>query len=104
TFKDAYKVLAGLMPHTHFRPVTPVGQLLWNQHVRAYEAAVGHEFAEQAKRTGADEVKLTLSMLQQPVQRQLDEILRPLPPTQVRWGPYFALYGVIVALPFAAVY
>ena len=104
TFKNAYKVLARLMPHTHFRPVTPVGQLLWNQHVRAYEAAVSHELDDDARKLGRDPIEYTLATMQQPVQRQLDEILRPLPPTPVRWGPYFALYAVAVALPFAAIY
>jgi multiple sugar transport system permease protein len=104
TFKDAYRVLAELMPHTYHRPVTPVGQLLWNQHVRAYEAAVGHEFAAEAKAKKVDEVKLALSTLQQPVQRQLDEILRPPPPTKVTWWPYFLAYAAAIALPFAAMF
>ncbi len=104
TFKNAYAVLADLMPHTHFRPVTPVGQLLWNQHVRAYEAAVRHEFEFDAKRQNVDEIKLTLSTLQQPVQRQLDEMLRPPPRTKVRWWPYFILYGIVIVLPFLALY
>ena len=102
TFKDAYRVLAELMPHTYHRPVTPVGQLLWNQHVRAYEAAVGHEFAAEAKARNVDEVKLALSTLQQPVQRQLDEILRPPPPRKVTWWPYFVTYGAALVLPLAA--
>jgi multiple sugar transport system permease protein len=103
TFKDAYRVLADLMPHTYHRPVTPVGQLLWNQHVRAYEAAVGHEFAAAAKAQNVDEVKLTLATLQQPVQRQLDEILRPPPPTKVTWWPYFLAYGAAIVAPLVAI-
>src|SRR5213079_2530789 len=31
-FRQAYAVFKGMMPQTLYRPVTPVGQLLWNQH------------------------------------------------------------------------
>jgi multiple sugar transport system permease protein len=71
--------------------------------VRAYESAVNHEFAEQAKQQGVDEVKLALQLAQRPVQQQLDSILAPPPPTVVRWGPYFALYAALLLLPFVTV-
>ncbi|HEY2844300.1 MAG TPA: extracellular solute-binding protein, partial [Bryobacteraceae bacterium] len=35
TFKHAYHVMHDLLPNVRVRPSTPVGQLLWNQHVRA---------------------------------------------------------------------
>lgn len=104
TFKDAYAVLRDLAPHTMHRPVTPVGQLLWNQHVRAYEAAVNHEFAAEAKRRGVDEIELALRAAQQPVQQQLDEALAPPPPNVVGWSGYFALYAAFIALPFALMF
>src|SRR5436190_24285180 len=59
-FKRGYRVIEELMPDTRYRPVTPVGQLLWNQHVRAYETAVGHQLAGEAKARGEDEIKLAL--------------------------------------------
>ena len=31
-FKEGYKVFNDLLPYSKFRPVTPVGQLLWNKH------------------------------------------------------------------------
>jgi len=58
--------------------------------------------AEEAKRRGVDEIELTLSTMQEPVQRQLDQVLRPPPPTRVSWWPYFLGYGVVVLAPFAA--
>jgi ABC-type sugar transport system permease subunit/ABC-type glycerol-3-phosphate transport system substrate-binding protein len=103
-FKQAYQVLRELMPNTLYRAVTPVGQLLWNQHVSAYEAAVNHRFAAEAKELGTDEVKLALSRMQGEVQRQLDEALRPPPPREVKWGPYFWAYGAVIAIPFVAMW
>jgi len=39
-FRDALQVFIDLLPVSKYRPVTPVGQLLWNQHIQAYENAV----------------------------------------------------------------
>lgn len=99
-FKQAYAVLKEMMPNTLFRPVTPVGQLLWEQHRMAYEAGVGHVYRHL---TGDpdEEMRIALSRAQEPVQKMLDELLRPLPPeTRVDWRPYFAGYGALVAMPF----
>ena len=59
-FKQAYGVLKDLLPHTLYRPVTPVGQFLWNQHVQAYKFAVRHKFAVTADQSGGDEIKLAV--------------------------------------------
>ena len=99
-FKQAFATIRSLMPHTLIRPVTPVGQLLWNKHMRAYEAGVRHEYADEAKRTGQDEIALALERNQTEVQQGLDEILNPPPAEVVHWTPYFVLYGLIVAFPF----
>src|SRR5262249_53269373 len=48
TFKDAYDVMLKLGADVYTRPVSAVGQRLWNAHVSAYEAGVRHAFAEQA--------------------------------------------------------
>ncbi|MFT3788917.1 MAG: extracellular solute-binding protein [Tepidisphaeraceae bacterium] len=42
--RQAYSVLRDMMPKTMIRPVSPVGQLLWNQHLVAYESATNHRF------------------------------------------------------------
>src|SRR4051812_41130012 len=101
TFKDAHHVMLDeLMPNTLFRPVTPVGQLLWNQHVRAYEAGIRHEFRAEAQASGEDEMRLALARYAKPVQDQLDAALAPPPPTVVNWTPWFVLYGALVVAPF----
>lgn len=105
TFKRAYDLFRQMMPHTLYRPVTPVGQYLWFQHVDGYEKAVRHKHAADAKAAGVDEMKYCLAEAQVPVQRMLDEVLAPLPPeTRVNWTPYFVGYGVLCLLPFAGMY
>ena len=34
--KDGFLLFADLISSSRFRPVTPVGQLLWDEHARAY--------------------------------------------------------------------
>jgi multiple sugar transport system permease protein len=95
-FQAAYRTTQSLLENPFIRPVTPVGQLLWRQQVRAYEAAVGHKYAAQARATGADETKLALQIMQEPVQRQLDQLSRPPPPHVVDWRPYLGTYAMVV--------
>lgn len=104
TFKNAYTVLRELMPNTKYRPVTPIGQLLWNQQVRAFESAVRHEFDDQARRSGEDPIRLALQSAAWPAQKQLDEILQPPPPDVVNWKPWLTLYASIVAIPALLIY
>ena len=102
--RQAYDVVKALMPKTRIRPVTPVGQLLWNQHVAATDVATFHADAAKAKQAGRDEIELALSECVPDVQRALDQILAPPPPTVVNWRAYFAFYGLLVAAPFALMY
>jgi ABC-type sugar transport system permease subunit/ABC-type glycerol-3-phosphate transport system substrate-binding protein len=101
--KEAYRALAGLLEAPKIRPVSPVGQLLWRQQIRAYEAAVSHKYEVEANATGEDEVRLALRRMQEPVQRQLDELTRPPPPEVVGWAPYFVVYGAVVVLALGMV-
>jgi multiple sugar transport system permease protein len=105
TIKRAYDLIRRMMPHTLFRPVTPVGQLLWFQHVDGYEKAVRHKHAADAKAAGVDEMEYCLAEAQRPVQRMLDEFLAPLPAsTRVNWTPYFVGYAILCLLPFVGIY
>lgn len=45
--KSNFLLCADLMQVSRFRPVTPVGQLLWDEHRRAYEKAVRHTYTPQ---------------------------------------------------------
>jgi len=98
--RQAYDVINQLLLRTRSKPPSPVGQLLWNQHVRAYDAAVNHEFAAPGRDKDA-EVKLCLTTMQADVQRQLSALLAP-PPPLVCWRPYFIAYIGVVIAAFAA--
>jgi multiple sugar transport system permease protein len=115
-FRQAYAVVKDMMPNTLHRPVTPVGQLLWNQHRRAYDDGVHHKFKRQAQAemaakgiTDPDKVEeyemhLALANAQSVVQSALDEVLQPLPKsTKVNWTPWFFVYGALVLLPFVGI-
>jgi ABC-type sugar transport system permease subunit/ABC-type glycerol-3-phosphate transport system substrate-binding protein len=102
-FQGAYRSLAGLLEDPQIRPVSPVGQMLWRQQIRAYEAAVAHKYAAEAKATGEEETHIALRRMQEPVQRQLDELTRPLPPNVVGWAPYFVVYAVAIAIALGLV-
>ena len=43
--KKSFLLFADLMNVSRFRPVTPLGQLLWDEHVRAYDKAVSHTYS-----------------------------------------------------------
>ncbi|GIX06285.1 MAG: hypothetical protein KatS3mg115_0688 [Candidatus Poribacteria bacterium] len=63
-FKRYYKLCVDLMPYSKFRPVTPVGQLLWDEHVRAFERATYHQYtAKEALDIGTREVQKELDRL-----------------------------------------
>jgi multiple sugar transport system permease protein len=104
TFKDAARVFLELYPITYIRPVTPVGQMLWDQHRRATDAGVHHRFADRARETGEDETKLALSTMGAVVQQRLDGVLRPPPAHAVNWRPYLWLYGALALAPLPLMY
>jgi ABC-type sugar transport system permease subunit/ABC-type glycerol-3-phosphate transport system substrate-binding protein len=103
TFKKAIAVLEQLLPDTLIRPPSAIGQLLWNQHVHAYEEAVNHKLASQYKDENK-EIEACLTEASFDPQRALDAIVKPLPPHKVKWGIYFLLYGVLLVVPFFAMY
>ena len=62
--KDGFLLFDGLMEMSRFRPVTPVGQLLWDEHKRAYEKAVHHTYSPaQALQRGQALVQAELDLL-----------------------------------------
>src|SRR5205814_9640736 len=87
-FQQAYAVVKEMMPQTLYRPVTPVGQVLWNQHITGYDNGVHHTFRQMARQKlgpGAsddsvtdEEMGMSLADAQAPVQKMLDGILEPL--------------------------
>jgi len=95
--KQAYTVIKQMLPEARIRPPSPIGQVLWNQHVRAMQAAINHVYAAKAKNED-EEVQMALSNMQRGAQAQLDAFLQPPPPTEVNWSTYFWAYAGLIAL------
>ncbi len=91
-YKDAARIFIDLLPEAYYRPVTPVGQLLWNEHVRSMEKAIFHEKSPKEALDEGTEV----------VQKQLDRVLHPPTGPRVRWTLVVGLY-VLFVVAFAAV-
>ncbi len=84
-----------IIENTRLRPVTPIGQLLWDQHNDAFYAAVDHSM------TPAD----ALQRSQAVVQERLDQVYRPESerPPVLRWrtpAAIFAALGAALVIAF----
>jgi multiple sugar transport system permease protein len=87
-FKDAMRVFNDLLDRSRYRPVTAVGQKLWNAQIWAMEDAIF------GKKTPKD----SLDYYNAIVQRDLDALLRPPQGIVVRsWTWFFWLYGLLIA-------
>lgn len=67
-FAEHYKTCVRMMQYSRFRPVTPVGQLLWDEHRRAFDRATlsPNQFTpREALETGAQETQRELERLKQ---------------------------------------
>ena len=86
---ESFLVFADLMKVSKFRPVTPVGQRLWDEHVRAYERASGHVY-EPAE---------ALERGRQAVQDELSLIYDKEPAPRVNWlYPIFGITLLVVCI------
>lgn len=64
--KNSLNVFLGLMNVTKFRPVTPVGQLLWDEHARSADIAIRHKMTvKQSLDAGTKVVQDALNELYQ---------------------------------------
>ena len=86
----AFDALVALLPTCRHRPVTPVGQMLWNEQKRASDAAVSHG-------------KLPYDALnygQRQVQAALDGVLHPPTGPVVNWKLLIGFYAAFVVALF----
>jgi multiple sugar transport system permease protein len=65
--RTAHAMFVDLLPYSRYRPITPVGQLLWSEHLRAMQAAIRHVLSPQE----------ALSTGQRRTQAALDDFLNP---------------------------
>jgi len=94
-FQVATKLFNDLLPVSRFRPITPVGQLLWNEHINSMEAAL---YDRMSPKQSLDQSAVI-------VQRSLDRALNP--PTNApitSWRFFYITYGALILAIGAAVY
>ena len=87
---DAMQVFIDLLPYSKYRPVSPVGMLLWNQHNRALENAIF------AKPGDGMTPQRALDESTAAVQRELDRVVRPETGMEVRWDQMAGAYLLLV--------
>ena len=91
-FVRAMQVFIDLLPHSKYRPVTPVGQLLWNQQIQAMENAIfappGSGVTPQSALDAGTAV----------VQRELDRVLRPETGRVIQWSEIVLAYLALLLL------
>ena len=86
--KTHFLLFADLMKTSRFRPVTPAGQLLWDEHVRAFEKAVAHTYTPQE----------ALDRGTRNVQQQLDILYEKTVYPKVNWlYPILTVAGLLAA-------
>ena len=86
--KDAYDAFLSLLPYSKHRPVTPVGQKLWDEQVRAAETACSHvKTATEALDYGTEQVQIAL-----------DNYLSPPTGPIIAWGWFIFAYIFLIFL------
>ena len=85
--RDALEFAINLMPASQFRPVTPVGQLLWDEHVRATDNSRYHRMDTQ---TAAD-------ISTERVQKQLDLVHKKTVYPELNTGAVSLVLAALVA-------
>lgn len=88
------KLLNDLLETSPIRPVTAVGQLLFNEQRRATDRALFHKLSAQAALDESTGI----------VQRQLDRVLSPPRGVVVPWKYFVAVYGSLVMAAAGAIY
>jgi multiple sugar transport system permease protein len=91
---EAVRVFNDLLEGQPYRPVTPVGQFMWNQHISATDNAIFHKMS----------AKEALDRATMFTQRELDRALSPPRGSAVKWKSFFVLYGVLLVGAAVGVY
>ena len=94
-FKQGMAMFNSLLESSRYRPVTPVGQKLWNEHKAAMEDAIFQKKTPQE----------SLDYHNAIVQRDLDNLLNPPAGKKITsWTWFFWLYGAVVVGVITLVY
>ena len=92
--REGAKLLNDLLETSPIRPVTPVGQLLFNEQKRATENAIFHKMPAQTALAESESI----------VQRQLDRTLSPPRGAIVPWKYFLLIYAALIVSAIGLVY
>lgn len=91
---EAVNVFNSLLEGQPYRPVTPVGQFMWNQHISGTENAIFHKLSP----------KESLDRATMFIQRDLDRAVSPPRGKMVNWTVFFIGYGLLLVAAAVIVY
>lgn len=99
-FRDCLRFALSMMPYSRYRPVTFVGQPLWDEHVRAFDLATHHSqthiTSEQAMNEGTE-------IVQRELNRVFDRERCPVVSMATLWAIIIAIIvGLVGLLAFFA--
>ncbi|MDQ6623812.1 MAG: extracellular solute-binding protein, partial [Verrucomicrobiota bacterium] len=92
--RDGVKLMNDMIDTSPFRPVTPVGQLLFNEQKRATENAIFHKLTPQASLDESTRV----------VQREIDRVLSPPRGPELPWRYFLWIYAAMIVAAAAVIY
>ncbi len=87
--KQGYRLGIDMLPNAKYRPVTPVGQILWSQQVAAFEKAVYHKYPS-AKESLDESARI--------VQKALDRVYNPATGKIIEWKWLVIIYITILLI------
>ena len=100
-FKEAKRLFVEALPKSKYRPVTPVGMLLWNEQVRAMDAGIYKRYyPDDIKQNAQDALDRGAAA----VQAELDRIFKPKKYPVLNWWPVVAGYVVLLFAGIAFMY
>lgn len=96
-FRKTLQFAVSMMPYSRFRPVTFVGQLLWDEHAKAYDRAVRFRETHQSPQQATD-------MGRQAVQRSLNAVFaREKFKVVPLWVFWVVIVGALLAMAVAII-
>ncbi|MBI4558320.1 MAG: extracellular solute-binding protein [Candidatus Hydrogenedentes bacterium] len=100
-FKISKRIFVDAMPFSRYRPVSPVGQLLWMEQRDGMEDGIYLRYDKQDRLRNA---QIALDKHAAIVQKELDRIFKPRHYPTLRWSPIVITYTVLIGLAFVVLY
>jgi len=94
-FRNSLRFALSMMPYSRYRPVTFVGQPLWDEHARAFDQAIHHA---QTHLTPDQAMTAGTRIVQRELSRAFERERNPVVPMAVLWAVILAVVLALVGL------